>query len=68
MSDEPVTLTELHWHEYLERAHIAEKVLNEILCEHLVCSEDADVQDAVDYILDLVADLYQMVGEKVSET
>lgn len=60
----PTEFTECHWHEYLERAHVAGSVLNEILTTHRIYEHDPEITAAVDAALDKVADVYQLVGSK----
>lgn len=62
-NDSVITLDKFHYHEFLERAHLAICVIEEMY-DHPVKDAHKDIQAQVDKILTECAELYQIVGQK----
>lgn len=60
--DETIILDKFHWHEALDRTHIAVDTFNEHIVSHPVIQQMNDLKSAADKASDALMELYQMIG------
>lgn len=63
MSKKKIELTELHWHEALDRTSIVMDMMARYLMEHPVYEQNKELGEKLNSAHQIIFDLYQEIGE-----
>lgn len=67
MKPEKPTLDRFHYHELLDRTNTINIMIDQLLVDHPAVVVSKDTAAAVDSLISVAADLYQLVGRVCSE-